>query len=128
MSKILVVADARGGEVRKGTLEQLSKIRAEGWSAEAVLVGSGVRSQADVLAGHGATTVYVADDPSLKDFLLAPYAQAVGEAVSKSSPGQVWLSASEGGKALGPYLAAKQQAGFLAEVTSVQGGNGKVVA
>ena len=120
MSKILVVAEVKGGAVRKPTLELLSKLRADGHGAEALLIGSGVKAQADVLAGHGAAKVYVADDAALANFALDRYLAAAAAAAGQSKPDMVWLSASEMGKALGPALAARLDAAFVSDCAAVE--------
>lgn len=124
MSKILVVAEVKGGEVRKPTLELFGKIKSDGLTGEAVLIGSGVKAHADLLAGYGAAKVYVADDPGLANFDLNRYGAAVADAVGQSSPDMVWLSSTEGGKALAPLLAAKLDAAFVGDCSevSVEGG------
>jgi electron transfer flavoprotein alpha subunit len=124
MSKILVMAEVKAGEVRKPTLELLGKIKADGLTAEAVLVGASVKAQADTLAGHGAATVYAADDPSLANFAVDRYTAALAEAVEKAQPDMVWLSASELGKALGPALAARLKAPFVSDCVQVNQGEG----
>ncbi len=127
MSKILIVAEVKGGEVRKPTLELLGKAAADGLTAEAVLIGAGVKEQADVLAGYGAAKVYVADDASLENFAVDRYTAAAAEAVGQSSPDMVWLSASEMGKALGPALAARTDAAFVSDCIAVDFADGVVV-
>ena len=126
MSKILVVAEAKGAEVRKPALEQLSKARAAGWQADAVLVGSGVKAAADTLAAYGAKSVYVADDAGLANFALDRYGAAVLEAVEKAQPEQLWLTTSEAGKALGPYLAGKKKGAFVSDVTALEDAGGQI--
>jgi electron transfer flavoprotein alpha subunit len=120
MSTVLVVAEVKGGAVRKPTLELLSKLRSDGHGAQAVLIGSGVKGQADLLAGHGAAKVYVADDPSLANFALDRYLAAAAEAAGQAKPDMVWLSASELGKALGPALAARLGAAFVSDCAAVE--------
>jgi electron transfer flavoprotein alpha subunit len=120
MSKILVVAEVKGGAVRKPTLELLSKLRQDGHGAEAVLIGSGVKAHADVLAGHGAAKVYVADDASLANFALDRYLAALQAAAGQSKPDMLWLSASEMGKALGPAAAARLGAAFVSDCAAVE--------
>ena len=127
MSKILIVADVKGGEVRKSSLELLGKAAADGLTAEAVLIGAGVEGQADVLAGHGAAKVYVADDASLENFAVDRYTAAAADAVGQSAPDMVWLSASETGKALGPALAARVEAAFVSDCIAVDLSDGEVV-
>ncbi len=62
MPQVLVVAEAKNGEVRKPTLELLSFARSRDLPIEVALIGSGVSAQADLLAGQGASRVYLADD------------------------------------------------------------------
>jgi len=66
MSKILIVAEVKNGEIKKNTLELLSFAKSQELENEAVLIGSGVSGQADILAGQGASTVYLGDDQSLE--------------------------------------------------------------
>lgn len=126
MSKILVVAEVKSGEVRKPSLEMLGKIKSEGWTAEAVLIGDAVKSQADQLAGHGAGKVYVAEDASLAMFAVERHAAAVVEAIGQSQPDMVWLSTSESAKALAPAVAAKAGAAFVGDCVAVSIADGKV--
>jgi len=120
MSKILVVADTKGSDVRKPTLELLTKTRADGLDTDVVVIGHGVKKNADLLAGQGAKTVYVADDPSLEIFSAGAYAAAVAEAVKQAQPAQVWLTVSELGRALGPTVAAKLGAGYIGDAATIE--------
>jgi electron transfer flavoprotein alpha subunit len=119
MSKVLVVAEVKGGAVRKPTLELLSQLRKDGHGAEAVLIGSGVKQHADLLAGHGAAKVYVADDAALANFALDRYVAAMAEAAGQAKPDMVWFSASEMGKALGPATAARLGGAFVSDCATV---------
>jgi electron transfer flavoprotein alpha subunit len=119
MSTVLVIAEVKGGAVRKPTQELLTQLRKDGHSAQAVLIGSGVKQHADLLAGHGAAKVYVADDASLANFALDRYLAAVAEAAGQAKPDMVWFSASEMGKALGPATAAKLGGAFVSDCASV---------
>ena len=119
MSKILVVADTKDGQLRKPTLELFGKLKAEGRSADAVVVGSGVKGVADTLAGAGAETVYLADDASLAIYSTAAYATAVADAVSQSQAGMVWFSVSEVSRALAPALAARLDGAYINDASTV---------
>lgn len=120
MAKILVVAETKNGELRKPTLEILTKGRQEGVELDAVVVGSGIKGLADQLAGHGAGTVYVADDASLAIFTLAQYTAAVADAAGQSGAGQIWLSVSETTRALGPALAARLDGCFVSDASGLE--------
>lgn len=120
MAKILVVAEVKDGEVRKPTLELLSETRRQKLDTDAVVIGKGVKGTADLLAGHGAGTVYVADDASLEIYNNSQYAAAVAEAVSASGATQVWFSVSEQTRALAPAVAARLDGCFCSEVSSME--------
>lgn len=120
MSKILIVAEVKNGEIKKNTLELLSFAKSQGLENEAVLIGSGVSGQADVLAGQGASTVYLGDDASLEIYNTEQYTTLVSDAILQSGATQVWLSSSEMGRDLTPRVAARQSVGALSDVTQLE--------
>ena len=120
MSKILIVAEVKNGEIKKNTLELLSFAKSQGLENEAVLIGSGVSGQADILAGQGASTVYLGDDPSLEIYNTEQYTALVSDVILQSSVTQVWLSSSEMGRDLTPRVAARQGVGALSDVTQLE--------
>ena len=120
MSKILIVAEVKNGEIKKNTLELLSFAKSQGIESDAVLSGSGVARQANVLAGQGASTVYLADDESLKIYNTEQYTCLVTDALKQSGATQVWLSSSELGRDLTPRLAARHNVGALSDVTQLE--------
>ena len=120
MSKILIVAEVKNGEIKKNTLELLSFSKSQGLENEAVLIGSGVSEQADILAGQGASTVYLGDDPSLEIYNTEQYTALVSDAILQSGATQVWLSSSEMGRDLTPRVAARQSVGALSDVTQLE--------
>ena len=120
MSKILIVAEVKNGEIKKNTLELLSFAKSQGIESDAVLSGSGVARQANVLAGQGASTVYLADDESLEIYNTEQYTCLVTDALKQSGATQVWLSSSELGRDLTPRLAARHNVGALSDVTQLE--------
>ena len=120
MSKILIVTEVKNGEIKKNTLELLSFAKSQGLENEAVLIGSGVSGQADVLAGQGASTVYLGDDTSLDIYNTEQYTALVSDAILQSGATQVWLSSSEMGRDLTPRVAARQGVGALSDVTQLE--------
>ena len=120
MSKILIVAEVKNGEIKKNTLELFSFAKSQGLENEAVLIGSGVSGQADILAGQGASTVYLGDDQSLEIYNTEQYTALVSDAILQSSATQVWLSSSEMGRDLTPRVAARQSVGALSDVTQLE--------
>ncbi len=119
MSKILVVAEFKNGALKEGTKELLSEAGRLGIPADAVLIGEGVAGEADVAAGLGAQTVYVADAASLAIYHTLSYTQAVADAAQQSGASMVWLNSSEMGRDLTPRVAARLGVGALSDVTGV---------
>ncbi len=128
MSKILIVAEVKNGEIKKNTLELLSFAKSQGFENEAVLIGSGVSGQADILAGQGASTVYLGDDPSLEIYNTEQYTALVSDAILQSGATQVWLSSSEMGRDLTPRVAARQSVGALSDVTQLEVSGDEITA
>ena len=128
MSKILIVAEVKNGEIKKNTLELLSFAKSQGLENEAVLIGSGVSGQADILAGQGASTVYLGDDQSLEIYNTEQYTALVSDAILQSSATQVWLSSSEMGRDLTPRVAARQSVGALSDVTQLEVSGDEITA
>jgi len=119
MSKILVVAEAKDGALKKPTMELLSKLKQEGRSVEAVVVGSGVKGVADALAGYGAEKVYVADDATLTMYATASYCTAVADAAGQSGATMICFSVSETTRALAPAVAARLDAAYISDASAV---------
>ncbi|MGK5092523.1 electron transfer flavoprotein subunit alpha/FixB family protein [Deltaproteobacteria bacterium TL4] len=120
MAKVLVVAEVKGNEIKKPSLELISFAKSQGLETEAVLIGSGIGKLADVLAGQGAAKVYVAEDASLKIYNNASYTSVVVDAAKQSKATQIWLTSSDSGKGLTPRVAARLNVGALTDVTKLE--------
>ncbi len=119
MEKILIVAELKNGDIKKPTLEILSYTKALGLDTHAVLIGSGIEEKAKVLAGYGATTVYVADDPSLRFHNTFSYTEIICQAVSHSKATQLWFTASESAADLMPRIAARLGVAAISDITKL---------
>ena len=128
MSKILIVAEVKNGEIKKNTLELLSFSKTQGIETGVVLIGSKVTELADILAGQGASKVYLADDSSLEIYNTEQYTALVTDALQQSESNQVWLSSSELGRDLCPRLAARHGVGALSDVTQLEVNGDQVTA
>ena len=79
---VFVFAEQREGVIQSVAFELLGKARdladALGEKVVAMLLGCGIKDQAQALIEQGADEVIVVDAPELKDFLSEQYSQAVG--------------------------------------------------
>lgn len=119
MEKILIVSELKDNEVKNPTLELLSYAKGLGLDTSAVLIGAGIEVQAKVLAGYGAKTVYVADDPSLIFHSTSAYTAIIQETLSQSNATQLWFTASESGADLMPRIAARLGVGAISDITKL---------
>jgi electron transfer flavoprotein alpha subunit len=119
MAKILVVADIDKGTVGKSTLEQLAFAKKSGVPADAIIIGKGVGSLADILAGHGAEKVFICDNSNVENFLNASWSAVIVEAQKQSRANIILIKASELGKALAPKVAGKLNAGVANDCSKV---------
>ncbi len=120
MEKILVISEIKDGEVKKQTLELLCFAKHLGLDTSAVLIGDGVSGQADLLAGYGAKTVYLAENPSLSLFNTSAYTGIIQDAVSQSGATQIWFTSSELGGDLAPRIAARFGVGAITDITKLR--------
>ncbi len=145
MANVLVVAEVRGGELRKVALEAVTAARAladqsGGGTVHAVLAGApGIAAKAGMLAQHGADCVLVLEHAAFAMYNPEALAATVAQRLSGGAYGYALFSATSHGRDLSPRVAAKLGAGLVPDLTGfrVEGGtvvgehpqnNGKVVA
>jgi electron transfer flavoprotein alpha subunit len=118
MAEILVLVDHSDGAVRKTTTELLTIARRLGEPA-AVFVGAGYERAKDTLASFGAQKVYLAEDPELTDYLVAPKAETLAQVAERARPAAILLTSSAEGKEIAGRLAIKLDAGVLTDAVDV---------
>lgn len=132
MATICVVAETRGGEVRKVTYEAISEARrladAAGGEVVVALLGNGVADAAEGLGAYGADKVLVADSADYDPYVTEVHAGAVAALVGDSAPAAILIGASAQGKDLSAALSAKLKAGLSTDCTAVKMDGDKLVA
>ncbi|MGH3415032.1 MAG: electron transfer flavoprotein subunit alpha/FixB family protein [Actinocrinis sp.] len=126
MAEILVLVDHAGGAVKKVTLELLTKARELGTPA-AVFVGSTYDAAKDRLAEYGAAKVYVAEDPELDGYVVAPKAELLAKLVADAPPAAVLIAATAEGKEIAGRLAVKTGSGVLTDAVDLKRGEGETL-
>jgi electron transfer flavoprotein alpha subunit len=119
MAEILVLVDHADGAVKKVTLELLTKARELGTPA-AVFIGDGFDSAKDKLAEYGAAKVYVAADPELQGYVVAPKAELLAKLVADAQPAAVLVPATAEGKEIAARLAIKTDSGILTDAVDLK--------
>ena len=72
-----------------------------------------------VLGEHGASRVYVVDDPIVDDFLVAPKAEALVHVVRRTTPSAVLVTASREGTEVAARAAVRLDSGIITDATDV---------
>src|SRR5579859_1446240 len=119
MAEILVLVDHADGTVKKVTLELLTKARELGTPA-AVFVGGSYDTAKEKLAEYGAEKVYVAADPELSGYVVAPKAELLAKLVADVQPAAVLVAATAEGKEIAGRLAIKTGSGILTDAVDLK--------
>ncbi len=131
-SKILVVAEFRGGKFKKGSLEcvaEAARLKGSlgGGDVTAVVIGGAdAKAAAASLGKQGADRVLSASADWLDHFNGDAYAKLALAAVKAESPDVVFVSATLDGRDLAPRLAAYLDVGYAPDVTKVEVDGGKL--
>jgi electron transfer flavoprotein alpha subunit len=121
MAEILVLVEHQGETVKKVTFEMLTAARAFG-EPSAVWAGEGAVAARDRLAEFGAAKVYVADNPDLTDYVVAPQAELIASLIAEHSPAAVLVAGSPTGREVAGRVAVKTGSGILTDVTALGDG------
>jgi electron transfer flavoprotein alpha subunit len=89
----------------------------------AVLLGSGVKDQAQRLAAYGADRIILIDDPALKEYRTEPYTQAITAVIEKYKPEIFLVGATAIGRDLAPRVCARVHTGLTADCTQLDIGD-----
>jgi electron transfer flavoprotein alpha subunit len=119
MSEILVLVEHTDGDVKKVTLELLTKARELG-EPGAVFIGAGFEKAKDKLAEYGAAKVYVAEAEELTGYVVAPKAELLAKLVADAAPAAVLVAATAEGKEIAGRLAIKTDSGILTDAVDLK--------
>ncbi len=120
---ILVVAETKGGGLRKTGLETLAAAKhvaaTTGAEVTAVLVGHGLDAAAAALAQHGAAVVYAIDDASYATYSSEAYTEALSRLARERGAGCVLFADTSFGKDLAPAVAVRLEAALVTDVVGL---------
>lgn len=120
---VWVFAEADGDKITPVALELLNEagaLAAElNESVSAVLIGSGVAPLAKECAAHGASKVYVVDDPALANNMTEPMTRVLVDIIVKEKPAILLAGATALGRTVMPAAAAVLETGLTADCTAL---------
>ncbi len=121
---VWIFAEQRDGKVASVVYELLGegKRLADrlGVELSAILLGETVEEEANELISHGADTVYLVEDPALKDFNDDPYAEVLTELIKEYKPEVVLCGATSIGRSFIPKVATRLKTGLTADCTGLE--------
>jgi len=127
MAKTLIVGEIQAGKLREATLELVTMARGLGGDVVSLLIGSGIGSLAEELAGKGGGKVLSADDASLENYVCDAYVQVVRRAIEAEKPELVLISNTPSGWDMAPRIAAGLDTGIAADVVKIEEESGELV-
>jgi electron transfer flavoprotein alpha subunit len=128
MGDVFVLIEHRQGTLRDVSLEMLTKASEVagqlGGETVAVLIGSGVDSFAEKVAGYSDKVLYV-DDPLFADYNSEKYQKVLVELIKQYNPGLVMIGHTTQGVDLAPALAVEMNMPFVTDVIDIEFVDGK---
>ncbi|MGF9909737.1 electron transfer flavoprotein subunit alpha/FixB family protein [Brevibacillus porteri] len=122
MKKVLVMLEAKAGNVRGVSLEALTAAQriAQGGEIIAVFFGSDAANYAEITGKYGASKLYVVENKALDTYTTDGYFQAMRQVMEATEPEGIFIPHTAIGKDLAPRLAARFGLGLVSDVTDVQ--------
>jgi electron transfer flavoprotein alpha subunit len=120
---ITVFVEHLDGKIHNVTFELLGKARELAGVIRqpvyALMIGSGIKEEAQVLLRYGADKVFVYDYTWLKNFILDIYANVFEDFINKVKPASILVGATNIGRSLAPRVAARFRTGLTADCTKL---------
>jgi electron transfer flavoprotein alpha subunit len=125
MKKVLVLAEAKNGKLRKVSFEVLTVATriASGGEIAACVFGSDGEKYSEELAKYGAQKVYVVEHEALNQYTPDGYKQALLKVIDEVQPQVVLTGHTSIGKDIFPRVAARLNAGVVSDCTDIEIGD-----
>lgn len=126
---IWVLVEHDGGNVKKVSLEMLSKARelSGGGEVAAVWLGEGHGEGAERVASAGPSKVYVCEDSVLDEYLISPAVDVLASLCDASKPDALLVASTTDGKDIAARLAARLGSGLTNDITALEARDGKLI-
>ncbi|MCR9244297.1 MAG: electron transfer flavoprotein subunit alpha/FixB family protein [bacterium] len=129
MSNVLVIAEVRGGSLKRSSLEAVTAAielaGQTGGKAIAIACGSGLDAAGSELAASGVAQVVAIDGAAFESYSGDGYANAIAAQAGEHGATAVVMTHTAMGKDLLPRVAAKLDASIATDATSVKFADGK---
>lgn len=123
MSNIIVIAEVRGGSLKRPSLEAVTAAQqlaqGSGGQVVAIACGNGIDAAAGELGNSGANKVIAIDGASFENYSGDAYAKAIAEQVKANDGAAVLMAHTAMGKDLLPRVSALLETGIVTDVVDV---------
>lgn len=130
MNNVLVVAELKGGVLRKTSLPAVTfaKQAAQklGGQVHALVCGDNVAAAAEELRKYGIAVVWAASSPALQNYTAEAFAKATLKAAESAQAGIVCAAATAQGRDYLPRVAASLGAGMASDIVGLEDIGGKM--
>lgn len=92
-------------------------------SVSGVLIGNGIKEEAEKLIQYGADEIFIIEDKRLTDYTPMPYTKIMVEVIKKVKPQIALYGATSTGRDIGPRVASNLKVGLTADCTSLEIGD-----
>lgn len=121
---VWVFAEQRQNEVLNVSIELLGEGRKmadkRGVELTAVLLGSNLDENAELLSKYGADNVLKVDNEKLENYTTDAYAKVIADLIDERKPEIMLIGATTIGRDLGPRVSAKVHTGLTADCTRLE--------
>jgi electron transfer flavoprotein alpha subunit len=125
---VLVLAERRGGDLKRPTFEILGVARrladASGGHVVALALGPGAAASAETVARYGADRLFACEADFLELYAPEAYAAALADAARKAEATVVLVAATALGRDVAPRAAARLGVGCLSDLIEVEPAEG----
>jgi electron transfer flavoprotein alpha subunit len=121
MGATWVWAELEAGALNPSVLELLSKARELGQPVEAVALGPGATEAVPALGDHGATRVYVSDDPVFAEHLAQPAAHTLHRLIEEHAPSLLLFPTTYDSRDVAGRLQARTGSTLMSNATDLSG-------
>ncbi|HEB53831.1 MAG TPA: electron transfer flavoprotein subunit alpha/FixB family protein [bacterium] len=123
MSNIIVIAEIRGGALKRPSLEAVTAAQqlaqSAGGNVVAIACGSGIDAAANELAQNGAAKVVAIDGAAFANYSGDAWAKAIAEQVKANDGAAVLMAHTAMGKDLLPRVSGLLDTGVITDVVAV---------
>ena len=128
-NEVWVYIQQDNGKIAEVSLELISKAselaKTLNVKAAGVIIGDKVKDIAQKVFASGADKVYVAEDPSLKNYQTLPYAKIMVDLIKEYGPQIALYGATIRGRDIAPRIASELKVGLTADCTNLKIGDYK---